>query len=471
MKILFINPPSEHEIMGNNPRVLEEERGYNPPLGLLYISTYLRKNGFKDMKIIDAQVEELSYTQLFQKIKDFSPDIVGLTVMTFTLLDVIKTVRWIKDNLPGVKIVVGGPHTHLYPKETLDALDADFAIMGEGEHSMLMLMENMDDHQKYKKIPGLVFREGKEVIFGPPSPLIQNLDEIPYPDRTLVPYQKYNSILSSESPVTTMFTSRGCPYKCRFCDRPHLGKRFRAHSAEYVIDEMRDCEALGIKEILIYDDTFTIDRKRTLKICELYKKSGLNVRWDIRARVNTIDEEVVKALKEANCQRIHFGVEAGTEKILKVLNKGITKQQAMEAFSLCRKYKVETLAYFMIGSPEETERDILESFKFARKLKPDYLHLTILTPFPGTEIYFQGIREGLFPDYWKEFAENPREDFKPRFWEKEIPEERLRELIVKGYRSFYFRPSYILKRVSRLKSREEYLKKLKAAFKLLQWRN
>lgn len=470
MKILFINPPSFYEILGNNPKIVEEERGFNPPLGILYIATVLKQNGY-DVSIIDAQVNELSYEELFSQISSIKPDVIGITVMTFTLLDVIRVVKWVRENMHNTKIILGGPHIHLFPTETMHLLDIDFLIMGEGEESVLKLINNLTNKQEYKNIPGLVFKENGDIRFGPSPSLIQNLDAIPHPDRRLLPYTKYSSILSCETPITTMFTSRGCPYKCRFCDRPHLGKHFRAHSAKYVVEEMKMCEDLGIKEILIYDDTFTIDRKRTLDICKLYRDYGLSVKWDIRARVNTIDEEVIIALKGANCQRIHFGVEAGTHKILKVLNKGITLDEAINAFQLCKKYGIETLAYFMIGSPNETIDNIMETFRFAIKLNPDYLHLTILTPFPGTEIYYMGINKGLFNDFWREFAMNPDYNFKPKFWDEILSEDKLKALIIKGYREFYFRPYYIIKRLIKLKNMYELFKKARAAIKLLKWKN
>lgn len=471
MRILLINPPVQNEILGNNPQIVQEERGYNPPLGLLYLATVLNKQKKHEVKLLDTQVEELNYSSIEKFISEYSPDIAGLTVMTFTLLDVIKTCSLIKKIKPSCKIILGGPHVHLFPKASLNTCYGDFAITGEGEYSFPRLIDNINDLQKCAEIPGVCFFSDGKFISGPGPGLIDNLDDLPHPDRTLLPYKKYGSILASKSPVTTMFTSRGCPYKCRFCDRPHLGKNFRAHSAEYVIDEMQQCEELGIKEILVYDDTFTIDRKRTLDICKLYKERRLSISWDIRARVNTIDEEIIKALKHANCQRIHFGVEAGTEKILKVLNKGINKKQALEAFRLAKKYGIETLAYFMIGSPSETEEDIKETFRFARFLSPDYLHLTILTPFPGTEIYQDGIKQGLFSDFWRDFAEKPVPEFKPKFWDAEISESILRELIIEGYKKFYFRPSYIFRRIMRLKSTDELKKKFKAAFKLFLWKD
>ena len=183
-------------------------------------------------------------------------------------------------------------------------------------------------------------------------PAIKNLDDIPFPARHLVPYKKYSSLLSKGSIVTTIFTSRGCPFQCSFCDRPHLGKSFRARSAKNVVDEIEECVNMGIHDFLFYDDTFTIKRERVLEICNEIINKRLDIAWDIRTRIDVVNEEMLKHLKKAGCQGIHYGIEAGSEKILKVLQKGITIEQAKQVFDLTRKHKIPILAYFMIGNPE-----------------------------------------------------------------------------------------------------------------------
>ena len=194
-----------------------------------------------------------------------------------------------------------------------------------------------------------------------------------------------------------MFTSRGCPFQCLFCDRPHLGKVFRARSAKNVVDEMEECQKMGIKEIFIYDDTFGVNRQRVLDICSEIQKRKLTITWDVRTRVDTVDEEMLKAMKNANCQRIHYGVEAGAQKILNILKKGITLKQIEKAFRMTKGIGVETVGYFMIGSPNETRKDILETIKLAKKLNPDFVHISITTPFPATGLYYLGLEKKYFP--------------------------------------------------------------------------
>ncbi|MFH1611664.1 MAG: radical SAM protein [bacterium] len=476
MKVLLLNPPRANEITADNPTFIDDERGFNPPLGLLYLAAYLKEHTSHQVFGLDAQVEELQYNEYFKnKIKNVAPDVVGITVMTFTLPDVIKTVKIVKSAAQelnkNIKVILGGPHAHLYPEETLNLDGVDFVIKGEGEIPFANLLDALEDGSDLSDISGLVCNYNGRLINNPISDLIENLDDLPIPDRELLPIEKYNSILSGGHIVTTMFTSRGCPFQCAFCDRPHLGKKFRARGAMSVVDEMEKCLSLGIQEILIYDDTFTVDRQRVVDICNEINKRDLNFTWDIRARVDTVDEEIVRKLKSAGCQRIHFGVEAGTERILKVLNKGINLEQIECAFAIANKVGLETLAYFMVGAPTETKEDILATIKFAKKINPDYAHITILTPYPATKIYEQALNDNIIKkDYWREFAENPENGVVTQYWEKDLSREELFKFLEKFYKDFYGRLSYMLKQVLKIRSWHDFQKRIKAGLKILGMR-
>lgn len=471
MKILLINPPAFNTIESEVPEVVREERGFNPPLGILSIAGYLEKKSDIEVEILDTQVEELNLSQIKERIKVAKPDAVGITTMTFTLLDVLNVAKVVKEIDPEIKVILGGPHPHIFPEETIFFPEIDFLVIGEGEETTKELLENINQIQKLKLVKGIVFKEGEETIKTEERPLIMNLDELPFPARHLVPYKKYTSVLSTKDIVTTAFTSRGCPYKCLFCDRPHLGKFFRARSAKNVADELELCQKMGIGEALIYDDTFTIDRQRVINICNEILQREIKIGWDIRARVNTVDEEVLKKLKEAGCLRIHYGIEAGTEKILKVLRKGITLEIAERAIKMTKKVGIQTLAYFMIGSPTETKEDIEQTIAFAKKIDPDFVHITILTPFPATDVYRLGLERKIFPsDYWREFAKKPDSSFSPLYWEENLTKDELKAYLKKAYQSFYFRPKYLIKKLSELKSWPEFKRKAQAGLSILKFK-
>ena len=469
MKILLINPPLSRIIDSSLPKILLEKGDPMPPLGLMYLAGYLEKYTDYQIKILDCQIKKIDYNQLKNFVIQEKPDVVGITTTTFTLLDVIKTAEIVKKTNPEIKIILGGPHVHIYPEETIKIKEIDYCVLGEGEKPLKELLNNIDSPELLHQVKGIVFKYKGKVINTGLRELIQNLDSIPFPARHLTPYKKYGSVLAKRFPVTTMFTSRGCPFKCLFCDRPHLGNIFRARSAKNVVEEMEQCQKMGIKEIFIYDDTFTVNRQRIIDICTEIQKKNLHITWDIRARVDTVDQELLKMMKQAGCQRIHYGVEAGTEKILSILRKGITLKQIRNAFEWSKKIGIETLAYFIIGSPQETREDIEETIKLAKKLKPDYANFSIMTPYPATDIYKLGLKtKVLSHDYWKEFAQNPRSDFIPFFWEEILSQKELIQLVEKAYRSFYLSPGYIIRKILKLRSWSEFKTKAKAGLDVLK---
>ena len=456
-------------IRADNPVFMDEERGANPNLGILYIAAVARRQRGWEVEVIDCVGEDLAYGALRLRIRAADADLTGMTVLTFTVFDVIETLKICREESPRTQIIMGGPHAHIYPEETLSWKGVDFVATGEGEAIIPGLLAAFPDRKALKSISGLVFRDinGNVINTGNPD-LITDLDKLPFPARDLTDVTLYSSVVSQHNPISTMITSRGCPYRCGYCDRPHLGKRFRAHSADYVVKEMQECAALGIGEVFIYDDTFTVNRKRVLEICKLKIKKGAELAFDIRARVDSIDFKMLEALKAAGCERIHYGVEAGTEKIQKVLGKGITLDQARKAIKMTKKAGIKSLAYFMIGSPTETREDIQESMRFAKELDPDFVSITILTPFPETDIYFKALEEGVIThDYFKEFARNPTESFEAKYWEKELSKDELFEELEKAYRKFYGRPSYILRELFKVRSINEFSKKAKMGLKVL----
>jgi anaerobic magnesium-protoporphyrin IX monomethyl ester cyclase len=469
MKVLLINPPSQNEIVADNPPVVDAVRGCNPPLGLLYLAGYLQTHAVHDIEILDTQVEGLTYDELRKEIARSGADVVGLTAMTMTLIDVLKTVSLVKEVRAETKVVLGGPHVHLFPEETIRLPGVDFLVLGEGEETFADLLKHIDDPERLGKIPGIVFRTADRVVNTGNRALIGDLDALPFPARELTNYNNYGSVLASGDTVTTIFTSRGCPFKCAFCDRPHLGKVFRARSATNVVDEIQSCVKLGIREFLIYDDTFTVDKKRVIDICDLIVERKLDIGFDIRARVDTINELMIKKLKAAGCVGINYGVEAGSPEVLKKLDKGISLDQVRNAFKMTKKHGIDALAYFMIGNPGETEKEIQETFRLIEELEPDYLHMTVLTPFPATRIYADALNRGIITnDVWREFAENPDKDFVPPHWGEHFTREELNRLLEQAYQRFYLRPGYVLRRLAKVRSMKELVKKARAGTRIFR---
>jgi radical SAM superfamily enzyme YgiQ (UPF0313 family) len=450
-------------ITTNIPEYVQDSTGCLPPLGLLYIATNILKNSNHTVDIHDALLSDGDDTEIVQMSLKY--DVIGITSMTFFLLDVINMVNQIREVNKEVPIIIGGPHVAIFPEETLKIEGVTFSMQGECDESFLKLVNVIDQKGDLQSVPGLYWEENGIIKSNPVSNLIDDLDQIPVPNRELLNYQKYHSILShgntKKNLTTTAFSSRGCPFKCIFCDRPNLGKQFRSHSPKYVVNEMEKCVNLGITEIFFYDDTFSVDKERVIEICEMILEKRLSVRWDIRARVNNLDLEMMTLMKRAGCSRIHFGVEAGSREMMKKLKKGITQKLCIKAFKAAREAKIDTLGYFMFGCPEESRSQMDETLNFALMLNPDYAHFSILTPFPGTPVYADALNTGLFEsDYWREYSAAPNENFSPRFLPNTLPENDLKDILKRSYRKFYLRPGYLLKQVARVKSYKDLTQKL-----------
>lgn len=455
-------------ITTNVPESVDTETGMYPPLGLLYVAAGLKAWTDSEVELLDTPALHLDQDAIARHIAESKPDVVGIQAMTFTLVDAIATVRSAKSARPETHVCLGGPHVNLYPEETLAIEGVDSLVLGEGERAFSDLVNTLAGGGDIADVEGVAVMRNGVISSTRARALETNLDSLPHPARDLIDTSLYWSVLAKQNPVTTAMTSRGCPMKCIFCDRPHLGKTFRYRSAGSVVDEMEDCVKRGIREIFLYDDTFSIRRERIFEIRDEIRRRGLDVHWDVRARANNLDDEVIKAMKEAGVARLHIGVESGSPRILKIIKKGITIEQAYNAFELCRKHGMTSLSYFMLGNPTETLEDIEMTMRFIRKCKADYAHIAITTPFPGTELYNMGLRQGLYErDYWRDFAISPDESFKPPAWTENFTQEELVEMRSRAYRTFYGRPDRLIRQVLAVRSLKEFWAKFRVGARLL----
>jgi len=457
LKICLINVPNTFELVGNDPVIIKDQQGVYPPLGLLYTSSYIKREGRHEVHVIDCQAEGLNHVQCAERVKELAPDIVGLTAMTFTLVDVKLVVQEIRKRLK-TTIVIGGPHTAIYPDECFEpkGLNADYVVVGEGEITLNELASDLE----IGRPKGRIYRQ---VNF------IQNLDELPFADYDAVDINNYYSVLAEDTPSVTLFTSRGCPFSCAYCDRPALGKGFRPQSAGRVVDEMQEMERRGAKEIFFYDDTFSVSMKRVQQICDEYKRRNLHIKWDIRTRVNVVNEELLKNMKEAGCERIHFGVETGNARVVKELQKGTSIEQVEKAFDICKKYKIKTLAYFMMGNPTETMDDVKDTLAVSRRIKPDFMQMTILSPFPATQIYLRALQEGVIEgDPWRDYAKRIHDDFRPPLWDSIYTRNELEKHLRWFYGKFYLQPSFVVDRIKEVRNYGQFKRYASAGVSLLK---
>ena len=457
MKICLINCGNQYELVGNDPVIIKDQQGVYPPLGILYMASVLKSTGKYEVSVIDAQAEDLTHDQVAERVAQIKPDITGLTAMTFTLVDVKLTVQAIRKRVK-TTIVIGGPHTAIFPEECFDkkGLDADYVIVGEGEKTLDRLAED------------IALGKAKDRIYRQQS-FIEDLNELPFPARELTHIDKYYSVLSSDTPTTTAFSSRGCPFSCAYCDRPALGKGFRAMSATRVADEMEWCQKAGIKEIFFYDDTFSVSMKRVMEICAEIKRRNIKIKWDVRTRVNVVNDDLLKNMKEAGCERIHFGVETANPRVVKELQKGTTNLQVEKAFDMCKRHGIKTLAYFMMGNPTETLEDVKETLALSRRIKPDFMQMTILSPFPATQIYLRAKEEGIVTgDPWGDYAREINDDFRPPLWNGIYTRNELEQHLRWFYGQFYLEPRFIWDRIREVKNFGQFKRYASAGISLMK---
>ncbi len=472
MKILLLRLPTGNSISADMSDVFDEDVGLYQPLGLLYLYSSLKKeHPHFDVHILDCVAECLDFTAFKERILSFKPDIIGITVLTFQLVNVYRYASAIKQILPETLLVFGGPHTHLFPEEVLNNPSVDYVLTGEGEISFPLLIERIKQGVDLTDVPGLFYRDHDgNVIKGSQPLFVKNLDDLALPDFNALPASKYSSVMDNGLTAMLM-TSRGCPFHCIYCDRPHMGSNYRVHSPNRVVEEILNCLNKGIRNFQIFDDTFTLKRSRVLEICKLIQEKSLNITFSVRARVNTVDEELLEVMKHAGCRRISFGVEAGSDGMLKALRKNITVEEVLLAFNLCKKVGIDTLADFILGGPGQTRSDVEETINFALKLDPSYVQFTVMTPFPGTELYRMGLSRGLIKnDYWREFAKNPTEDFETPVWEEHLSRDELLTLFSQAYHRFYKRPKYIIRELIKVRSFGEFYRKAKLGMKTVSFK-
>lgn len=454
MRILLIRPQNSGNINTRLPQSLNARQGILPSLGIAYIASALEKAG-QAVKILDALVLNLDKGAINRTINEFKPDLVGITIMTSVLFEALESARIAKES--GAITVLGGPQLSIYPRETLSYPYIDYGINGEGEFVILELIHALEKRIPPDNIKGLIYKKNGDVYINE-SAIVENIDSLPFPAYHLLPMERYNSIIGI-SPVCTMVSTRGCPYKCHFCFKQPSDIKFRCRSPKNVVDEMEYLvKKYMIREIMFYDDVMTLRRLHAVGICEEILSRNLRVKWETPARIDNVDKSLLELMHKAGCIRLRYGVESGEGKTLKLMNKKIDLKQVRKIFRLTKYAGIETFAYFIIGYAHETNKEILKTINFAISLDPDLVMFTLTTPYPQTPLYELARKEGLIKDdYWREFTlGNKKNERIPYF----IPEAD--RWVKKAYTRFYLRPDYIFKHLNRIRSREAIVKSFRA---------
>ncbi|MCP4147741.1 MAG: radical SAM protein [bacterium] len=451
--ILLTPPISKSERFGS----FTDAGAVMPGLGILSLAACLRKKKIP-VSVLDAEGMGFDLETTVKRLVKMRPKILGITSTTLSFLSAAAVAAEVKKQLPDVVTVFGGPHVTAMPNETMkEHALIDAVIQGDGELSFTRLVENVHSGTAlHCDVDGLLYRENGTILANPKTRHHQDLDSLPFPAWELLegfphiyrpPFHSYRKL-----PLTNIITARGCPCACSFCDRSVFGRKIFSHSIEYVTDMIeylvRD---FNIREISIKDDTFTTSTERVVRFSEILEKRNIKISWSCNARVNYINEEMLKAMKKSGCWLISYGIESGSPVMLKKMMKGISKKQVTKALQLTRKYGITSKGFFMVGIPGETKETVAETIDFIKDLPLDEMSINYFTPFPGSELYGEVIEEGFKPDFSRM---NMQEIvYVPKTIEKDQLQASLKSIIYK----FYLRPDKILRYLSRaLKDYNEF---------------
>ncbi|MFH0794825.1 MAG: radical SAM protein [bacterium] len=473
-KILLLNPPSlkgeifMKEIGRCGRKAVGGERW--PQTGLAYLAAVAEQSGW-NAALIDAMAEDVDYTSLEARVRDFSPDLIVAICTTPTLKNDSHVLSLLK-KASGAVTGFTGTHVSALPAESLKDSDVDFVMINESEVTLGELLECMKSDgfaiRGLSRIAGMAVRgEDGIALTTPPRPLVENLDIFPNPARHLLPNHAYRMPFFEDGPFATVIPTRGCPWPCTFCRAGRVwGREIRTRSPEHVHGELTDlAERLGIRNVVFMTDSLTLNRQWARKFFHMLIEKGPRITWICNSRVDVVDKEMLRLMKEAGCKLISYGVESGNQEVLNATKKQITLEQSERAIKNTRDAGILSMAYFILGLPGETPDTINETIAFAKKIDPDYVNFHVATPFPGTELYDLALeKQWIASDNWDDFEEEGSAVMRT----DDLSPEDLKAAQRRAMREFYLRPRQIARELGRLRSFAQFRAKLNAGVSILR---
>jgi len=443
MKFSFINPTPSSESMYMVPTAW-------PPLGILYCAGVLMNEGI-EVSILDQPAKRFSPSQTVSWVKKEDPDILGFSVLLSAAKEAPEIAARVKMENPNITIVFGNYHATFNPERILRKYSfVDVVARGEGEYTSLELARCLEKGGNLNEVEGITFRKAGRIISTPDRPLIKKVDELPFPDRNLTGAQYTSTIFGvkvNTKKFTTLISSRGCPFRCSFCGiRKFVRGMWRPRSVENVIEELEFLQSEGYEQFLFADDNFTLNAKRVSKLCRRIRKEGMDIEWFCDSRVDHVSYDMFREMVRAGCRCLFFGIESGNQRILDYYKKGITPEQSERAVCKARKAGVDIIVgSFIVGAPDETRREIVNTLQFTNKLDIDVPDVNILGAHTGTDIWNELVARGLIDEekHWETEVCIPRDLPTP------VPYEEVRSLVYEYFRGFYLRPKQLLTEILR----------------------
>lgn len=463
MKIAFIYPPQVHKLFEEDIDVVSREFGVFPPLGLAYAAAIHEQSGNQAI-IIDANAEHLSIENALTRVNAFQPDMLGFLLTAYGFFDALRWIRFFKKttNLP---VLAGNILCSMYPDVVMRYSEIDYIIIGSATETLPRLVKRLKNRQSLDGLSGIGWRRNKEIIISKPLTMKEDFNNLPFPARHLLPNDKYHAIMSKRKNYTIMITSKGCNSKCTFCHIRSIPLSFRPE--DKVVDEMEECfTKFGIREMDIFDPSFTMSKSRVLKICQGIIKKGIDIHWACRTRVDQVDKELLHYMHRAGCRRILYGIESGVNESLQNMRKGIVINQSKQAVKITRKYGIKALGFFMLGVPGETVETLRRTIRYSREIGVDYAQYHRTMAKPNTCLSDQ-VNETLGYDYWREYISGRVQERRlPTPWTN-LTDDAIQMAAKEAYFRFYFRPRYLLWLIVGIKSWSELSRYVCSALGLL----
>jgi radical SAM superfamily enzyme YgiQ (UPF0313 family) len=459
VRVLLLNPPCN---LAEVYKGMHKAGGNTCPQGLAYVAGALLDAGF-DVEVLDALALKYTADDLRRELARRRPGLIGISCNTPLALRSFEAARVTAEAVPDAKIVMGGPHPSLFPEQVLrENPDVDFCVVGEGERTTVELARAVagGGDGDLSSIDGLVWRNG-EIFTNAPRAYIGDLSSVPVPPYHLFPMELYRPtpMTYRRLPTHSLITSRGCPYRCAFCSKSVHGSRFRAMSPERVMKEIHVLVGrYGAKGLVFYDDTLLVDRARVNRLCDLMIAERLGLDWACLARVNLLDEEILRKMKAAGCWQISLGLESGNQDLLDLIRKDITIDQIREAVALMHKVGLQIRASFMLALPGETYEKARRTVAFAKSLGLELASFCITIPYPGTALYDIAKRSGRLREDadWTNWNLLNIEDLV--FVPEGMDEGEIVRLYKHAWRSFYFSPSTIWRNLKTVKGPSDIIR-------------
>ncbi|MBM3245182.1 MAG: B12-binding domain-containing radical SAM protein [Candidatus Omnitrophica bacterium] len=463
MKIAFIYPPQTHKYFEEDIDIVSREFGVFPPLGLAYAAAINEQAGNKSI-IIDANAEKLKLSDVLSRLRQFKPDMLGFLLTAYGFFDALPWVRFLKKET-GLPVLAGNVLCNMYPETIMRYPEFDYLIIGPATESLPLLVDRIKKSQNLGGISGVAWRCDGKVVIVNPATFKEDFSKLPFPARHLLPNHRYHAIMSKRKNYTIMITSKGCDSKCTFCHIHGIPVSFRPE--EMVVAEMEECYLkFGIREMDIFDPSFTMKRERVFKICEGIIKKGIDIHWACRTRVDQVDQELLNIMSKAGCKRILYGIESGVDDNLRKMQKGIIVNQAKRAVDLTKKANIKSLGFFMLGVPGETTETLNQTIRYSREIGLDYAQFHRTMAKPGTELSKQA-NDALGYDYWKEYISGcVMEKRLPTPW-MYLSDRIIQKSTKYAYLKFYFRPRYLLGLIAGIRSWHELKRYGRSALGLL----